>query len=687
MVFDVNFNKSKFVGGVAVENISGSVLGNFGLGVPTATKRLYINYNYSGILNTGYILKRDVTTFSGFLTFSAWINTVGYVVGQSNVIFRSELPWGDINAVEYLEFRVSKTGFLEYKENYGGVHGGELVWISTGTVNVNTWTHVAVCIDVANGIPSFYIDGVYYSTPTVNTKQSNRTSYLIGDYIKAMYIGVGGLFYMDNVKIYKTTSAIDLAGINAIMSDGDIYSSLLSLPVLHYPFDGDYNDYSAGSAVSNATIYSADLYNQATISSNSVCGTGSLSLDRLYSQYIKLAPFSIDASGLTVCGWANTAQTSDNSTLFQLSNGNISVYLCCVSSLVQLIVKNAANAVIATIPTGISTDVLFTGTWFHYAVTVEYGGTSGASSIYSVYINGNYYTESTAAYPITGLYNTNYIGYNSSTATYTSVLCDNFRVYTYPLTSSEITAVYELRSTTKDSVNNKLVYYYKFISKEITSGVNLKNYGLSSGYDGSVLMKSAAYSSESKFNVVGRGSLRCGNGSYILHKNYKSFSSEGMTCAFWIKVDANSIGAGNINPIGMFGGNVSSSLLVQLSINTTTGYLQTPPYSYVYQNSAIDFTSASPTVPTGKTYNFTNWTHMCYVYYKNYAVLYINSVPYKKAYAWNGWTPYPGTTSYIGTTNNSYFSGYMDDIRIYNTSLSQTEITALYNYDGLNEPL
>jgi hypothetical protein len=61
-----------------------------------------------------------------------------------------------------------------------------------------------------------------------------------------MYIGVGGLFYMDNVKIYKTTSAIDLAGINAIMSDGDIYSSLLSLPVLHYPFDGDYNDYSAG---------------------------------------------------------------------------------------------------------------------------------------------------------------------------------------------------------------------------------------------------------------------------------------------------------------------------------------------------------------------------------------------------------------------------------------------------------
>jgi hypothetical protein len=126
---------------------------------------------------------------------------------------------------------------------------------------VNTWTHVAVCIDVANGIPSFYIDGVY-STPTVNTKQSNRTSYLIGDYIKA-YIGVGGLVLHGQRKIYKTTS-IDLAGINAIMSDGDIYSSLLSLPVLHYPFD--VQRLLGGSAVSNATIYSADLYNQATIS-------------------------------------------------------------------------------------------------------------------------------------------------------------------------------------------------------------------------------------------------------------------------------------------------------------------------------------------------------------------------------------------------------------------------------------
>jgi hypothetical protein len=45
-----------------------------------------------------------------------------------------------------------------------------------------------------------------------------------------------------------------------------------------------------------------------------------------------------------------------------------------------------------------------------------------------------------------------------------------------------------------------------------------------------------------------------------------------------------------------------------------------------------------------------------------------------------------GTTSYIGTTNNSYFMGIWT-IRIYNTSLSQTEITALYNYDGLNEDI
>jgi hypothetical protein len=63
-----------------------------------------------------------------------------------------------------------------------------------------------------------------------------------------------------------------------------------------------------------------------------------------------------------------------------------------------------------------------------------------------------------------------------------------------------------------------------FISKEITSGVNLKNYGCRAirrvGVD-----ESAAYS-ESKFNVVGRGSLRCGNGSYILHKTINRFPAK-----------------------------------------------------------------------------------------------------------------------------------------------------------------
>jgi hypothetical protein len=81
-------------------------------------------------------------------------------------------------------------------------------------------------------------------------------------------------------------------------------------------------------------------------------------------------------------------------------------------------------------------------------VTVEWRDRRGEFH-YSVYINVTTHgiNGGVSHYGII----TNYIGYNSSTATYTSVLCDNFRVYTYPLTSSEITAVYELRSTTKDS--------------------------------------------------------------------------------------------------------------------------------------------------------------------------------------------------------------------------------------------
>jgi hypothetical protein len=52
MVFDVNFNKSKFVGGVAVENISGACVGNFGLGVPSHETAIH-QLQLFGILNTG----------------------------------------------------------------------------------------------------------------------------------------------------------------------------------------------------------------------------------------------------------------------------------------------------------------------------------------------------------------------------------------------------------------------------------------------------------------------------------------------------------------------------------------------------------------------------------------------------------------------------------------------------------
>lgn len=690
MVFDVNFNKSNLVGGVAKENVSGSLSGNFGLGRVTADKRLYVNY--TSTYNGGYVLTRNVTTYTNFITCSLWINVFGYYPDLgNNSIIHFEQPWNDINSAKNMDLNLSSTGVISYSEYYGAIGGGRYTYNSNGVVPLNSWTHVALCIDNANSIIYFYVNGVYYPMVVLNTSQynnakSSRVNEMVGANITSVIVGMGGNFYIDNVKIYKTTTAIDLAGINALMSDGAVYSSLSSTPVLYYPFDGDYNDYSSGSAVSNATIYSADLYNQASITTNSICGTGSLSLNRIYTQYINLSSFSIDTNGLTVCGWVNTAQTDNNSSLFQLGNGSRMIYLCMVSGFLTLTVKNDSGTSIATMTTNITPSMLFTGTWFHYAITVGYAGTGGATSKYTLYINGNYYNGVTAAYPIQGLYNTNYIGFNSSSNVYMTLLCDNFRVYAYPLTSGAVTALYSSRPTKKDSVNNKLVYYYKFIAKDISGNTGLKNYGVTNGYDGSTLSLSGAYSSVSKFNVVGRGSLRCGNGSYIIHRNFKAFTQDGMTCAFWIKIDANSIGSGNINPLGMFGGGYANAFLLELSINTTTGYLQTSPYMYVYQNGSTSFSSSAPTVPTGKTNNFTNWTHLCYVFYKNYTVLYINNVPYKIAFSWNGWDTYTGTSSFIGATNTSYFNGYMDDIRIYNTTLSQFEVTALYNYDGITEP-
>jgi hypothetical protein len=102
-----------------------------------------------------------------------------------------------------------------------------------------------------------------------------------------MYIGVGGLFYMDNVKIQDHVG--DRSGWDKRDNVGRRHIFVaavfarITLPVRRRL------QRLLRERVSNATIYSADLYNRHYIKQR--LRDGIVVADRLYSQYIKLAPF------------------------------------------------------------------------------------------------------------------------------------------------------------------------------------------------------------------------------------------------------------------------------------------------------------------------------------------------------------------------------------------------------------
>jgi hypothetical protein len=88
--------------------------------------------------------------------------------------------------------------------------------------------------------------------------------------------------------------------------------------------------------------------------------------------------------------------------------------------------------------------------------------------------------------------------------------------------------------------------------------------------------------------------------------------------------------------------------------------------------------NASHSITALNTYTLNNWTHVVFGRNSTYAYIYVNGARYNKTI--------PGADS-IGAafefgrfvTNTNYFNGSMDEIMIFNRTLSQSEVNSLYN--------
>jgi hypothetical protein len=121
-------------------------------GTTYATGKINNGFSLDGVndyISISPVMGDSVSGPSTSHTYSAWIYPTN-VTDSYNVIFQN----GGATNGDVLALRFNKVGYL--------YHGGDYLVTSTGTVNVNTWSHILITYSGAN--VSFYVNGVFNNT-------------------------------------------------------------------------------------------------------------------------------------------------------------------------------------------------------------------------------------------------------------------------------------------------------------------------------------------------------------------------------------------------------------------------------------------------------------------------------------------------------------------------------------------
>ena len=168
-----------------------------------------------------------------------------------------------------------------------------------------------------------------------------------------------------------------------------------------------------------------------------------------------------------------------------------------------------------------------------------------------------------------------------------------------------------------------------------------------------------------------------GTSQYVNVPDTPALNAYPLTVAVWIKTStasgvrgvANKYVAGSYNGYNVF-----------LSNGNLCAWYLRDTGNYVYDGSGCPFN-----VPG---YNDNQWHHVAYVVDAAGGRLYVDGLE-KGSLGWTGTAGAPTTTQpvqlghYPGAFGGAeYFAGSLDDVRIYNGTLSATEILALYNLAG-----
>ena len=605
-----------------------------------------------------------------------------------------------------------------YLANYslGGTSGGTSVGYRDGS-----WHHAVVVLDNPNNTIKVYLDG-NTSTPILSQTASATNVWPFTEKSAIGYQNANASYpryfngTIDQVRIFnKVITASEIGtlygnGLGEIACEYTPTTTNINYPVTNHSY------YKFDNCTPTNIEYAFGRYGQAAVFNGS-------------SSQINLptGDLSLGTNNISVSLWFNSANiTQDNQSLFWFQHYQNPIRMGAVVSStsagmggdndVRFYCYSSGSLDLST-----NSDILSSNTWYH-AVFVK-SSTSGMT----IYING----ASVATLPsATGNLNTNMtsggansIGYYKTTASnlYFNGSIDQFRMYSSALTQAQVTKLYNEKPEVYAD-NFKAISYQGNNSTKYVSSVGFKpdltwiKVSSASGYNYNLfdvlrgptnrLMSNLTNAQDSNgaltafedngFSLSAGGDANPsqslvawnwkaggfanksatfnGSSSYISLPNnlVNSVSPQQFSVSFWFKNNNLSAYANPFSAYDWASG-------VNYGWNIWAGYGTSKLRFISYSSNGDIDVSGATTLTQGV------WYHAAVTYDNGTLKMYLNGSQDYSGTGFGNRTYLSNHKYFIGAATNGaggtegYFTGQMDQIRIFSKSLSSTEVQTLYN--------
>lgn len=630
-----------------------------------------------------YVTIPDSTSLHvGTITVSTWFYLTSTPSGNGAIVTKplNGPPW----SAPYLSWllRINSLTQLEDDVGNGSTYsaGAGCPSFSVSSIALNTWHHLVMTYDGTN--INSYLDGKNVQNCNyVGGAISYTSSPLI---IAASYAAspAGDYFpgYIDDVRVYnRVLTAVQAtqlynAGRSTVSAS---QPTLLSNGLVGYwTFDG--KNLINNVIDSSGAGVTGDL--GGSTSTTTIRGEigQALSFDGSSNHVVfpGNTPLSSDASSMSVALWF---KSTSNGVIFSDSNTDVSGTPTGFDPLIYIETNGILHAGgwIGSAPNLASSGAVNDGKW-HQAVWVNSGG-----SIQSLYLDGQFVTSVSGG--MFGVSSTNIwqigTGYVGNTAQwpntpnnwfYYNGAVDDVRVYNRALSANEIQELYnsagDVQSTSQPGlVSNGLVGYWTFDGKNLNNNVT----DSSATSDNGNLVNFT--STTTLVGKVGQALTFDGANNYVSVPFNSAFQlAHNFTLAAWINPTLSNDGnfhfiVGQVTFTDTTDSN--STYKLYIDIDGTIGLYNLAGGAFAIQGTAV--------VPANK------WTHVVATSDGATVNIYVNgvldkSLSYSTSFAHGSSNDNIQMGQNLSTAAQP-FKGAIDDVRIYNRALSQTEITELYN--------